>query len=156
MHAMETPLKDTHNLIHRLHAAVDMKKGQGVVASTFDFVALYTNFVWSDVAMAYKYWRQAWHATPGDQKIGTVLEKAFVDWLFEPVSAAAFQRIAVAFPFFQNGTHTHHIYRASIFKIDFHPQHFQRASGWNFHTGIRVQHGDQLCPRVAQPHAQSL
>ena len=100
--AKNTPLTDTLDFVQRIHNFkhwVDGDHDQYVLTS-FDFTALYTNFTFSDLSKAFRYWRDEWKNTCLNNFEITLHERAYVRWLTEPIGERWFRFIDTSFPFF--------------------------------------------------------
>ena len=85
--------------MHNFKHWVDGDHDQYVLTS-FDFTALYTNFTFSDLSKAFRYWRDEWKNTCLNNFEITLHERAYVQWLTEPIGERWFRFIGTSFPFF--------------------------------------------------------
>ena len=100
--AKNTPLTDTLDFVQRIHNFkhwVDGDHDQYVLTS-FDFTAMYTNFAFSDLSKAFRYWRDEWKNTCLKNFEITLHERAYVQWLTEPIGERWFRFIDTSFLFF--------------------------------------------------------
>ena len=98
---LDTPLLDTMDFIERLHACSSECDGRDIHAplcTSIHFSALYTNFQWSDVSRAFRFWRDYFYRTPWLVELSSH-ERQMCDWLFTPMSHNCFNEYNDHFPF---------------------------------------------------------
>ena len=84
MDPLNTPLRDTLDLVRRLQLVTGGGGDPELRATTIDFESLYTNFIWSDVNNALGFWLQRLNQLP----LATLgqLEQEFVHWMQQPIT----------------------------------------------------------------------
>ena len=94
------PWVDTLDFVTRLHAFDDeysFSSGEFAV-TVIDFSNMYSNFVWSDVRDAWRFWKDRF-IEHGSVCQFTAQELSFAFWLFQPLPVGLFEQCAEALPF---------------------------------------------------------
>ena len=94
------PLVDTLDFVTRLHAFDDkysFSSGEFAV-TVIDFSNMYSNFLWSDVRDAWRFWKDRFIEHRSVCQF-TAQELSFAFWLFQPLPVGLFEQCAEALPF---------------------------------------------------------
>ena len=93
-----TPLADSLDFVHRLQHWATLPEAPRLRATSIYFIALYTNFVWTDVLHACSYWCPfLLHRL--DRGFLSPNEVVFVSWLLSPISMEVFTPLPPAWLF---------------------------------------------------------
>ena len=88
---LNTPVRDTHDLLACVRAPVHSRRGNGdLLLTNFDFNALYTRISWSHLTHTFVWWRDWFHDLDGEvlSHLSTY-ERDFMQFIFAPTSTEA-------------------------------------------------------------------
>ena len=86
---LNSPLIDLLDFVHRLQTWSTRSDAEELRFTSIDFSALYTNFMWTDVADTYEYWR-SYLLSRLNLDLLSPNEVLYATWLLSPISHTDF------------------------------------------------------------------
>ena len=139
---MSTPLRDSCDLVSRVHALSQVHNWNEYAVTLFDFHSMYINVTWTNVHDAFAFYKGWFESTPELTRDLTDGEISLLRFLFSPLGSERWETDCVHFPFLSieytesltigelllNVVYTHCIFENPEVGI------FQQLTGWAMGT----------------------
>ena len=139
---MSTPLRDSCDLVSRVHTLSQVHNWNDYAVTSFDFHSMYTNVTWMNVHDAFAFYKGWFESTPELTQDLTDGEISLLRFLFSPLGSERWETHCVHFPFLSieytesltigelllNVVYTHCIFENPGVGI------FQQLTGWAMGT----------------------